>query len=135
MPPLISEEEMDVMDSGDESDYEPMSMDMLDDIRDGSKSRPRVNRIESIYKLRDCILKSQYECKGVLSSTRKMGKGLQKVFKAVVNDISQVLPILGESGSEFSFFFSEPRNFSEVTILSYHIKKPWLKATLKEIKI
>ena len=30
---------------------------------------------------------------------QNMGKGLHKVFKAVVNDILQVLPILGEYGS------------------------------------
>ena len=63
-----------------------------------------------------------------------MGKGLHKVFKAVVNEISQVLPILGESGSQVSYFIPEPRKFSEVTILSKYIKKPWLKATLKEIE-
>ena len=36
---------------------------------------------------------------GDLLSTKNIGKGLHKVFKAVVNDILQVLPILGESGS------------------------------------
>ena len=40
----------------------------------------------------------------------------------------------GESGSEVSHFILEPRNFAEVTKLSDNIKKPWLKATLKEIK-
>ena len=52
-----------------------------------------------------------------------MGKGLQKVFKAIVNEILQVLPIMGESGSEVSYFVPEPRNFAEVTRLSGHIKK------------
>ena len=47
MPPQISEEEMDVMDSGNDYDDEPMSTDMLEDICDGSKSHPRVNRIEA----------------------------------------------------------------------------------------
>ena len=41
---LISEEEMDAISSGDESDAEPISTDMLEDIRDGSKSHPRINR-------------------------------------------------------------------------------------------
>ena len=63
-----------------------------------------------------------------------MGKDLYKVFKAVVHDISQVLIILGESGSEVSFLIPEPINFVEVTRLSEDIKKNWLKATLKEIK-
>ena len=63
-----------------------------------------------------------------------MGKGLHKVLKTVVKEILQVLPIFGESGSEFFYFIPEPRNFAEVTILSDDIKKPWLKATLKDIK-
>ena len=63
-----------------------------------------------------------------------MGKGLHKVFKATVNEISQVLPIFGESGSEVSYFIPKHINFSEVTRLSDDIKKPWIKATLKEIK-
>ena len=33
-----------------------------------------------------------------------MGKGLHKVFKAVVDEHFQALPILGESGSEVSHF-------------------------------
>ena len=38
-----------------------------------------------------------------------------------------------ESGSEVSHFIPEPRKFSEVKKLSENIRKPWLKATLKEI--
>ena len=41
---------------------------------------------------------------------------------------------MGESGSEFSHCIPEPRNFSEVKKLSENIRKPWIKATLKEIK-
>ena len=36
--------------------------------------------------------------------TQNMGQGLYKLFKAVVNEILKVLPILGESGSEVSYF-------------------------------
>ena len=56
-----------------------------------------------------------------------MGIGLHMVFKTVVQDISQDSPPLGESGSEVSYFIPEPRNFAEVTKLSYDIKKYWLK--------
>ena len=63
-----------------------------------------------------------------------MGKGLDKVFSAVVKDIYQELTPLGESGSEVSHFIPEPKNFAEVTKLSDNIKKPWIKTTLKEIK-
>ena len=34
------------MDSGDKSEDEPMSTEILEDIRDGSQSRPSVNRRE-----------------------------------------------------------------------------------------
>ena len=47
-----------------------------------------------------------------------MGKGLNKVFKTVVNDILQDLSILGASRSEVSYFIPEPINFAEVTRLS-----------------
>ena len=60
-----------------------------------------------------------------------MGKGLHKVFSTVVKEILQELTALGESGSEFSHFIPEPRNFAEVTKLSENIKKTWLKATIK----
>ena len=41
----------------------------------------------------------------MLLSTQNMGKGLHKLFKAVVNDISQALTIFGKSGSEVSYLF------------------------------
>ena len=63
-----------------------------------------------------------------------MGKVLHKVSKTVVKEISQQLPPLEESGSEVSHFIPKPRNFSELTKFSDDIKKPWLKANLKEIK-
>ena len=44
------------------------------------------------------------------------------------------MPPLRESVSEVSHFIPEPRNSSEVTKLSYETKKPWSKATLKQIK-
>ena len=55
MPPLISEEEMDVMDSGNDYDDEPMSTDMLEDICGGNQSLLSVSRREARYKIRDCI--------------------------------------------------------------------------------
>ena len=63
-----------------------------------------------------------------------MGKGLHEVFSTIVKEISQEFTNLGESGSEVSHFIPEPRHFSEVTKLSENIRKPWLKATFKEIK-
>ena len=62
-----------------------------------------------------------------------MDKGLYKIFMAVVNEPLQALPIWGESVSEVSYYIPEPRDFAEVTKLLKDIRKPWLKATLKEI--
>ena len=41
---------------------------------------------------------------GILKSYENKGKGLHKVFKIFVKDMSQDLPPLGESGSEVSNF-------------------------------
>ena len=62
-----------------------------------------------------------------------MDKGLQNIFKGIVNKISEKLPIMRESGSEVSHFIIEPRNVSEVTRLSSDIGKPWIEADLKDI--
>ena len=115
---------MDAMDSGDESDHDPISTEMLEYIRDGSQSHPSANRIEARYKIRDHIKQRQSEWKGALTATQKMGKGLHKVFKAIVNEILQVLTIFGESTSEVSYFIPDPRNLSEGTRLSDDINKP-----------
>ena len=118
---------MDVMDSGDEYDDEPMSTDILLFIRDGSQSYPNVNGREARYKVRDCIKQRQSEWKRALKSTRNMGKGLHQVFKTVVKEISQDL-CLGESGLEIPYFVTEPRHFSEVTKFADNIiaTKKWM---------
>ena len=51
-----------------------------------------------------------------------MNKGLYKLFKAVINELSEALPIFGESESEVAYFIPEPRNFAEVTRLSEDIR-------------
>ena len=134
MSPLLSKEDMDAMNSGDESDHDLISTGISKDIRDGNQSHPKFNKREDRYKIRDRIRQMQSEWKGVLKAARNMGKGLHKVFKTVVKDTSQYFPPVGESGSEIYRFIPEPRNFAEVKKLSDDINKPWLKATLKEIK-
>ena len=46
---------MHLVSSGNESDAKPMSMEMLEDIRNGSQSRPSLNRIDSQHNICDCI--------------------------------------------------------------------------------
>ena len=47
------------MDSGDESDDDPMFTEMLEDIRGGSKSRPSINRREEYDKILNRIKQVQ----------------------------------------------------------------------------
>ena len=47
------------MDSGDGSDHDLISMDMLEDICDRSQSCPNVNQREARYKICDCIKQVQ----------------------------------------------------------------------------
>ena len=93
------------MSSDDESDDAPISTDMLEDILDGSQYHPNLNRREERYKIHDRIKIIQAEWKVELLSTQSMGKGLHKVFKAFVKEISRVLPIFGESSSEIPISF------------------------------
>ena len=61
------------MDYGDESYDEPMPMEILEDINDGSQSCPNINRIEARYKIHDCIKKRQSERKKNVKSYANHG--------------------------------------------------------------
>ena len=74
IPPLLSEEDIDAMDSVDESDHDLISTEMLEDISDRSQSSPNVNQREARYKIRDRIKQRQSEWKGALKATQNMGK-------------------------------------------------------------
>ena len=92
---------MDAISSGDESDAETLFTEMLEDNHVGSQSHPSIYMREVRCKIRDCIKRGQLECIGAILSMQNMGNDLHKMFKAVLNILSQALPILGESGSEF----------------------------------
>ena len=76
------------MDYSNESDYDIISTEMLEDICDRSQTHPKINRRESRYKILDRIKQRKLQRKGVLKATQSMGKGLHKTFSAVVKDIS-----------------------------------------------
>ena len=65
----MSEQDMDAINSGDESDHNLISTEMLEDIRVKSHTYRNVNRREARYKLRDRIRQRQSECKGALKPT------------------------------------------------------------------
>ena len=71
---------------------------------------------------------------GSVKSYAQDGKRFTQSFRTIISEILQELSNFGETGSEVSHFIPEPRNFAEVTRLAENIRKPWLKATLKEIK-
>ena len=117
----------------DDSDGISISMNALEDIRDGSQIQPDLNTRYSRLKISDRIKQTQNEWKVLELSLKSMGKGLHKVFKAVVKKLKNEFPNLGESGSEVLQFIPEPINFAEVTRLPIDVKKAWLKVTLKDI--
>ena len=51
---MMSEQEMDTINSGDQSDNDIISTEMLGDIRDRSQIHLNVNRREARYKIHDC---------------------------------------------------------------------------------
>ena len=51
----MSKQDIDAINSGDESDHDLISKEMLVEIRDGSQTHPNVNRREARYKIRDRI--------------------------------------------------------------------------------
>ena len=56
---MMSEQDMDAMTSGYESDHDLLSTEMLEDICDGSKTHQNLNRSKARYKIRDCIRQIQ----------------------------------------------------------------------------
>ena len=60
---MMSKQDMDAINSGDESDHDIISTKMLEDIRDGSQTHPNVNRRDAHHKIRDRIRQRQLEWK------------------------------------------------------------------------
>ena len=79
----------------DDSDGISISMNALEDIRDGSQIQPDLNTRYSRLKISDRIKQTQNEWKVLELSLKSMGKGLHKVFKAVVKKLKNEFPNLG----------------------------------------
>ena len=71
---IMSEQDMENINSGDQSDHDLISTEMLEYIRDGSQTYPNVNKRESRYKISDRVRKRQSEWKGALKGNAKHGK-------------------------------------------------------------
>ena len=81
---MMSEQYIDDINSGDESDHDLISTEMLENIRD-----------KITYKIRDFIRQRQLEWKGALKATRITGKGLHKLFSTVVKEIFASIDTFG----------------------------------------
>ena len=78
---MMSEQDMDAINSSDESDHDLISTEILEDIRNGSQTHLNVTRRGTYYKTRDLIRQRQSEWEGALKATQSMEKGLYKVFR------------------------------------------------------
>ena len=65
----MNEQDMDAINSGDESDHDLISTEMLEDICDGSQTHLNVNIREARYKICDLVRQRQPEWKGALKAT------------------------------------------------------------------
>ena len=63
-------------------------------------------------------------------SAKSMGKGLNKVFKVVVNEFKKSF-LIKENQDQKCHTFSRTFVFAEDTRLPSYVEKAWLKATLK----
>ena len=60
---MMSKQDMDAINYGDESDHDLISTEMLQEICDGIQTHRNVNKIEARYKIRDSISQRQLEWK------------------------------------------------------------------------
>ena len=84
---MMSERDMENLDETEKFDEGLISTELLQDIRDGNQNHPKINKREERMAIRDRIKQNKSEWKGALRATHKMGKGLHRVFKAIVSEI------------------------------------------------
>ena len=72
---IMNKQDMENLDSSDESDHDLISTEMLHDICDQSQTHLNLNKRESHYKISDHIRQKKSEWKGALKATRSMRKG------------------------------------------------------------
>ena len=66
---IMSEQDIENLDSSDESDHDIISTEMLHDICDGTQTHPKINKSKARYKIFDRVRQTQSEWKGALKAT------------------------------------------------------------------
>ena len=78
---MMSEQDMENLDSNEKSDHDLISTEMLEDIHDGSQTHPNVNKREAHYKIRDRFRQKESQWKGALKATRSLHKVFSMILK------------------------------------------------------
>ena len=89
----VMQQEIDELSTDDESDDKYISTNSLKEIWRGNYVHPEINARYARLKIRDRIRQTQSEWKGEELSSKSMGKGSNKLFKAVINEINITFPI------------------------------------------
>ena len=71
---MMNEQDMENLDSNENSDHDLISTEMLEDICDGSQTHPTVNKREARYEIRDRVMRKELQWKGALKAMPNMGK-------------------------------------------------------------
>ena len=83
----MNEQDLENINEREKFNDDHISTETLEDIRDGNKTHPNVNKREARRKIRDRIKQRKSEWKDALKATHKIGKGLHKVFSTIVKEI------------------------------------------------
>ena len=84
---MMNEQDMENLDSNENSDHDLIYTETLEDICDGIQTHLTVNKRGERCKIRYRIKQSQSEWKVTLKATSNMIKGLHKVFSTIVKEI------------------------------------------------
>ena len=78
---MMSKRDMENLGETENFDEGLISMELLQDIRDGNQNHPKINKREARMAIRDRIKPNKSEWKGALRATHKMGKFLHRFFQ------------------------------------------------------
>ena len=72
---VTSEKDIENLESNEKSDHDLISMEMVEDICDGSQTHPKINKREARYKIRDHIRQRKPQWKRALKAMQSTEKG------------------------------------------------------------
>ena len=88
---MMSKQDMDAINSGEKSDHDLISTEMLEDICDGSQTHTNINKRESLYKIWNRIRQRQLEWKVAFKNLREAWENLVQKFPISFQNIETLL--------------------------------------------